>query len=86
MTDFAAARLNMIESQVRPNGITDRRIITAMENIPRENFVPENRKPLAYMDEDVALDPADKASARMRSWMMNFSKSFAKSEWIFMSS
>lgn len=61
MTDFAAARLNMIESQVRPNGITDRRIITAMENIPREDFVPDSRRPLAYMDEDVALEPADTA-------------------------
>lgn len=56
MTDFAAARLNMIESQVRPNGITDRRIIAAMEALPRERFVPASRAALAYMDEDVPLD------------------------------
>lgn len=61
MTDFAVARLNMIESQVRPNGITDRRIIAAMERIRREDFVPENRRELAYVDEDVPLDPADPA-------------------------
>ncbi len=61
MTDYAAARLNMIESQVRPNGITDRRIITAMETLAREDFVPESRRSLAYMDEDVPLDPADRA-------------------------
>ncbi len=59
MTDFAAARLNMIESQVRPNGITDRRIIAAMETLPRERFVPASRAALAYMDEDVVLEPAD---------------------------
>lgn len=61
MSDLSAARLNMIESQVRPNGITDRRIIAAMEALPRERFVPESRVAVAYMDEDVALDPADTA-------------------------
>jgi protein-L-isoaspartate(D-aspartate) O-methyltransferase len=62
MNDFTAARLNMVESQVRPNGITDRRIIAAIEQVPRELFVPESRRAVAYMDEDVPLDPADKAS------------------------
>jgi protein-L-isoaspartate(D-aspartate) O-methyltransferase len=61
MTDFIAARLNMVESQVRPNGITDRRIIAAIEQVPRESFVPESRRAIAYMDEDVPLDPSDKA-------------------------
>lgn len=61
MTDFLAARLNMVESQVRPNGITDRRIIAAIEQVPRETFVPESRRAIAYMDEDVPLDPSDKA-------------------------
>lgn len=58
MSDYATARLNMVESQVRPNGITDRRIIAAMERIPREIFVPEGRRAVAYMDEDVPLDAA----------------------------
>ncbi|MEI7601568.1 MAG: protein-L-isoaspartate O-methyltransferase [Aestuariivirga sp.] len=62
MSDYAAARLNMVESQVRPNGITDRRIIAAIESVPREVYVPENRKALAYMDEDVYLEPADRAN------------------------
>ena len=64
MTDFAAARLNMVESQVRPNGITDRRIIAAIETVPRQDFVPASRRALAYMDEDVTLDPADKSAGR----------------------
>lgn len=62
MTDFTVARLNMVESQVRPNGITDRRIIAAIESVARESFVPESRRALAYMDEDVMLDPADRAA------------------------
>ena len=62
MTDFTAARLNMVESQVRPNGITDRRIIAAVERLPREAFVPEGKRAVAYMDEDVLLEPADKSA------------------------
>ena len=62
MTAFAAARHNMIESQVRPNGITDRRIIAAMEQIAREDFVPSNRRSIAYVDGDVPLAPSDSAS------------------------
>jgi protein-L-isoaspartate(D-aspartate) O-methyltransferase len=55
MTDFARARSNMIESQVRPNGITDGRIIQAMASLPREIFVPEARRSVAYMDEDIEI-------------------------------
>jgi protein-L-isoaspartate(D-aspartate) O-methyltransferase len=55
MTNFAAARHNMVESQVRPNGITDHRIIDAMAQVKREDFVPAERKTIAYLDEDVEL-------------------------------
>jgi protein-L-isoaspartate(D-aspartate) O-methyltransferase len=55
MTTFAAARHNMVESQVRPNGITDHRIIDAMARVSREDFVPAQSKPIAYVDEDVPL-------------------------------
>ena len=55
MTNFAVARHNMVESQVRPNGITDHRIIDAMAAVKREDFVPESRKTIAYLDEDVLL-------------------------------
>jgi protein-L-isoaspartate(D-aspartate) O-methyltransferase len=55
MTNFAAARHNMVESQVRPNGITDHRIIDAMAAMKREDFVPAERKTIAYLDEDVLL-------------------------------
>lgn len=55
MTDFAVQRQNMVESQVRPNGVTDARVIGAMAHVPRELFVPEERRSLAYMDEDVLV-------------------------------
>lgn len=56
MTDFAAARINMVENQVRCNAVTDARLIAAMSAVPRELFVPAERRGVAYMDEDVRLD------------------------------
>ncbi|MCF8469884.1 MAG: protein-L-isoaspartate O-methyltransferase [Parvibaculum sp.] len=55
MTDFAAARLNMVESQVRINSVTDGRVIDALSAVPRERFVPISRQGLAYMDEDIRI-------------------------------
>jgi len=53
MIDSKQQRLNMVESQVRPSDITDRRIIRAMLEVPREAFVPAALQALAYMDEAV---------------------------------
>ena len=67
MTDFAVQRQNMVESQVRPNGITDPRVIDAMAAVPREFFVPEERRALAYMDEDVLVAITPEGAHR---WLM----------------
>lgn len=55
MTDFAAARRNMVEGQVRTADVTDLRIISAMLDVPREAFLPPAKAALAYLDLDVAL-------------------------------
>lgn len=55
VTDFVIARENMVESQVRPNGVTDRRIIDAMAAVAREDFVPAARRGVAYMDDDLDI-------------------------------
>ena len=55
MTDYAALRKNMVESQVRTNDVTDRRVLRAMLDLPREDFVPQAMKALAYSDEDLPL-------------------------------
>lgn len=52
---FAIARKHMVESQVRPNRVTDPRILSAMRRLPRERFLPPPLHPLAYADEDVPL-------------------------------
>jgi len=53
--DYAIQRKNMVESQVRPSDVTDRRIIRAMLDVPRELFVPEALRATVYMDGDVRL-------------------------------
>ncbi|MDX2289802.1 MAG: protein-L-isoaspartate O-methyltransferase [Hyphomicrobiaceae bacterium] len=53
--DAAVQRKNMVESQVRPSDVTDRRIMRAMLEIPRERFVPISLRSIAYMDEDLQL-------------------------------
>jgi protein-L-isoaspartate(D-aspartate) O-methyltransferase len=57
MVDFLQQRINMVESQVRPSDVTDRRIIRAMLELPREDFVPEAMRAMAYMDEAVEVAP-----------------------------
>jgi len=53
--DFAAARLAMVESQLRPQGVTDRGVLLAMGEMPRERFVPNEARSLAYADRAVPL-------------------------------
>lgn len=55
MANVALQRKNMVESQIRPNDITDRRILNAMLAVPREAFVPTELKPIAYIDEALTL-------------------------------
>src|SRR3546814_11136370 len=57
MTDFAAARLNMVESQIRPNRVTDPRLVAAFETVAREAFVGEARRGIPYIDEDTEVAP-----------------------------
>jgi protein-L-isoaspartate(D-aspartate) O-methyltransferase len=57
MTDYAAARHNMVESQVRTNRVTNGSVLEAMETIPREQFVPAERRGFAYVDEDLEIAP-----------------------------
>lgn len=52
---FAAARRFMVNGQLRPNKVADPRIIAAMLDLPREQFLPPGLVARAYQDEDVAL-------------------------------
>lgn len=55
MMDYAVARRHMIDSQILPNKVTDPAIIDALATVPRELFVPEERRTLAYCDEAIGV-------------------------------
>lgn len=63
MTDYDRARKLMVDNQLRTAGITDRRLLAAMGEVPRERFVPEVRRGLAYIDEAIAVGGARKLGA-----------------------
>lgn len=53
--DFALARSNMIEQQIRPWDVLDQRVLNALAAVPRENFLPEEHDGLAYSDTRIPL-------------------------------
>lgn len=63
MADTTLQRKNMVESQVRPSDVTDRRITAAMLDVAREAFVPDAVKPLAYMDDAIEVAPSRRMMA-----------------------
>jgi protein-L-isoaspartate(D-aspartate) O-methyltransferase len=55
MENFEMQRKNMVDNQVRPSDVTDRRILRAMLDVPREPFVAEDARSLAYSDRDLPM-------------------------------
>jgi protein-L-isoaspartate(D-aspartate) O-methyltransferase len=55
MTDFPARRVMMVDTQVRPSDVTKFPIIDAMLTVPREAFVPRDKREAAYMGENIEL-------------------------------
>ena len=51
MVDFERARAQMVESQLRSGGVTNPAILARMRALPRENFLPTDRRDLAYIDD-----------------------------------
>lgn len=54
--NFEEMRRSMVDSQLRTSGVTDLWVLSAMGNIPREDFVPLTHRSTAYMDRSIALD------------------------------
>ena len=57
MPDFAQRRTTMVDTQVRTNDVTRYPVIAAMLHVPRECFVPEARREVAYKGENLDLAP-----------------------------
>ncbi|MCX7644502.1 MAG: protein-L-isoaspartate O-methyltransferase [Rhodobacteraceae bacterium] len=57
MPDFAARRVMMVDTQVRPSDVTKFPIIAAMLEVPRERFVPDALAEAAYAGENLEIAP-----------------------------
>lgn len=55
-TDFSAERQAMVSEQLQARGISDERVLAAMADIPREMFVPEDKRQHAYYDGALPID------------------------------
>ena len=55
MINEPAARLNMVEGQLRTNKVTDEAVLDGFLTTPRERFVPPNLRGIAYVDDDIPL-------------------------------
>jgi protein-L-isoaspartate(D-aspartate) O-methyltransferase len=62
MSGFSTARQKMVDGQVRTSDVTDARILDAMLAVPREAFVPDSKRALAYLDLD--LDVSEDGAAK----------------------
>ena len=56
--DFSKLRVKMVDGQLRTTDVTDPAVLDAMLAVPREVFVDEKRRPLAYVDGDIEIAPA----------------------------
>ena len=57
VTESSVARKHMILGQIRPNRVTDERVIEALAAVPREAFLPKALRGVAYLDEDILIKP-----------------------------
>ena len=55
MSDTSGARRAMVDSQLRPEAVTDRGVLAAMGAVERERFVPEGAQDLAYSDRSLPI-------------------------------
>ena len=61
--DTSAARKAMIDSQLRTSGVNEEFVLARMMDVPREDFLPEDKADIAYIDRSIALgDDAHLAS------------------------
>lgn len=57
MPDYSVQRTNMTASQLHANGVTDERLLAAFREVPRERFVPQAQREVAYADAPIEVVP-----------------------------
>ncbi len=64
LADFQDLRTKMVDNQIRTTNVTDYGVLDAFLQVPREEFVPADRKQLAYIDEDILIGTDSNGSRR----------------------
>lgn len=54
--NFSSMRTSMVESQLRTSAVDDQRVIAVMAKVPREDYVPAERRAMTYVDRPIPLD------------------------------
>jgi protein-L-isoaspartate(D-aspartate) O-methyltransferase len=62
-SDTRKSRRAMIDSQLRTSGVNDEAVLERMLFVPREDFLPADKAPLAYIDRSIPLGPGSDAGA-----------------------
>ena len=70
--NFEQARFNMVEQQIRPWEVLDSRVLSLLQSIPREDFVPVQYRKLAF------ADMAIPRRACCRHWMSRQTRAFSR--------
>lgn len=52
---YSQQRAHMVDGQIQPSGVTDARILNAFRTIPREDFLPDERRGIAYLGDDLPM-------------------------------
>lgn len=68
--NFSSMRIAMVESQLRTSGVSDARVLAAMARVPREDFVPVERRAAAYIDRAVPVAPGRALNAPLAIGLM----------------
>lgn len=55
--DYSSARTKMVDNQIRTTDVTAHAVLAAFLEVPRETFVPDDKKVLAYIDNDIEVAP-----------------------------
>lgn len=63
--NYEQMRRAMVASQLRTTGVNDPRVVAAMGAVPRERFVPEKMRAVAYADRNIPLDGGREINAPM---------------------
>jgi protein-L-isoaspartate(D-aspartate) O-methyltransferase len=59
------ARTNMVEQQIRTWEVLDQEVLDLLYVVPREEFVPEQHRALAFSDLEIPIEPGVNAGERM---------------------